>query len=226
MYLLSIFHEKTGEGSKNGSSESKKEKKMVAYIVVTVYLLAEIPALFKENLLFCYETMGVEILPWYPLLVLSDVVSLILVGIYFLGKSWLMLVLFLDLPKIAVICLIGSFWYWVGVKWIVFYLFIAFQVILSMNYINNLIFLILLFTMIGLTLWIGYLLDFISFILLSLYVGGVLILFLTVIKLLGVEKRDLISTSIPALIFWSCIVIIAIGALSSAIELLEEIYQR
>jgi len=98
-----------------------------------------------------------------------------------------------------------SFWHWIGFQWISIFLLVAFQVLVSMNYINNLVFLIFLFTLISLTLWIGYLLDFISFILLSLYVGGVLILFLTVIKLLGVEKRDIFSSSLSSLIFWSAL---------------------
>lgn len=79
------------------------------------------------------------------------------------------------------------------------------HVLLSINYINNLVFLILLFTSLSLFLWIGYLFDFLSFILLSLYVGGVLILFLTVIKLLGVEKRDVVLSNSFSLLVWSLV---------------------
>ena len=182
---------------------------MLPFVVMSIALIAEVPAWINQDLLFCYEGLGVEIpLPFMIFLVISDIyVMLVYFLFYFFDFFSLLVVIFyfLELPTIAIFLFFCSFWHLIGFQWISLFLFVAFQVLLSMNYINNLVFLILLFTLISLTLWIGYWLDFISFILLSLYVGGVLILFLTVIKLLGVEKRDIILSSLSSLFFWSAL---------------------
>jgi hypothetical protein len=184
---------------------------MLPFIMMSIALIAEIPAWTDQNLFLTYEDLGVEIqLPFFVLFFVWDVVVLFYVylltfyPVIFFPFLFILFYLF-EWPTVAIFFFFCSFWHWIGFQWISIFLLVAFQVLVSMNYINNLVFLIFLFTLISLTLWIGYLLDFISFILLSLYVGGVLILFLTVIKLLGVEKRDIFSSSLSSLIFWSAL---------------------
>jgi hypothetical protein len=175
-------------------------------------LIAEIPAFLTQDLLICYEGMGVEVnLPLFIIMQNTEFAAMLYFFYYFFDIvffGFFMVGLFyLEWTAVAIFLIFCSFWHWIGFQWISLFLFVAFQVLLSMNYINNLVFLIFLFTLISLTLWIGYWLDFISFILLSLYVGGVLILFLTVIKLLGVEKRDIILSSLSSLFLWSALLV-------------------
>lgn len=159
----------------------------------------------------------------FPIL-LSSWSGLSAMGIFFLffvvwGSRWFFFPLFWVQIPVPSLLFFFSLWFILEKKWIVFFLFLGFQVLGSMNYINNLVSLILLFTVISLTLWIVFLLDFLSFILLSLYVGGVLILFLTVIKLLGVEKRDLFSFSWVPLFFWTGIFVIFLVSFGDRWEL-------
>lgn len=185
---------------------------MIPFVVMSTALIAEIPAFLTQDLLICYEGMGVEVnLPLFIIMQNTEFAAMLYFFYYFFDIvffGFFMVGLFyLEWTAVAIFLIFCSFWHWIGFQWISLFLFVAFQVLLSMNYINNLVFLIFLFTLISLTLWIGYWLDFISFILLSLYVGGVLILFLTVIKLLGVEKRDIILSSLSSLFLWSALLV-------------------
>jgi len=185
---------------------------MIPFVVMSTALIAEIPAFLTQDLIICYEGMGVEVnLPLFIIMQNKEFAAMLYFFYYFFDIvffGFFMVGLFyLEWTAVAIFLVFCSFWHWIGFQWISLFLFVAFQVLLSMNYINNLVFLIFLFTLISLTLWIGYWLDFISFILLSLYVGGVLILFLTVIKLLGVEKRDIILSSLSSLFLWSAFLV-------------------
>lgn len=185
---------------------------MIPFVVMSTALIAEIPAFLTQDLIICYEGMGVEVnLPFFIIMQNKEFAGMLYFFYYFFDIvffGFFMVALFyLEWTAVAIFLVFCSFWHWIGFQWISLFLFVAFQVLLSMNYINNLVFLIFLFTLISLTLWIGYWLDFISFILLSLYVGGVLILFLTVIKLLGVEKRDIILSSLSSLFLWSALLV-------------------